>query len=74
MDTFQNAQAATAIAPADFHNGDKIYLTKGSYQGTTGTFLNVRNDPKWADILEPNSTVRAHPVEWMALSIESTEH
>lgn len=74
METFQNAQLATPFAPAAFHKGDKIYLTKGSYEGTTGTFLSVRNDPKWADILESNSAVRAHPVEWMALSSESTKH
>jgi hypothetical protein len=48
-----------------FHKGDEIYLAKGSYQGTLGVFLNLKQDPKWADILERNSQVRSHPVEWL---------
>jgi hypothetical protein len=63
-----NGQAGPASAACPFHKGDRVYLEKGSYQGTIGTFLNLRTDPKWADILEPNDKVRAHPVEWMALS------
>jgi hypothetical protein len=55
------------IDVASFNKGDQVYLAKGSYQGTVGTFLNLRTDPKWADIQEPNNFVRAHPVEWMAL-------
>jgi hypothetical protein len=51
-----------------FQAGDSIYLAKGSNQGTVGTFLNLRNDPAWADIRESNDVVRAHPVQWMALS------
>jgi hypothetical protein len=50
---------------ASFHKGDKVFLARGSYQGTVGTFLNFRPDPKWADILEENSQVRSHPVEWL---------
>jgi len=50
-----------------FHNGDQVYLAKGSYQGTLGTFLNLRTDPKWADIRESAESVRSHPVEWLAL-------
>jgi hypothetical protein len=57
------------LQPADasnFHNGDKVVLAKGSYQGTPGTFLNFKDDdPKWADILEQDSEVRCHPVEWL---------
>jgi len=48
-----------------FQKGDEVFLAKGSYEGTLGIFLNLRNDPKWADILERNSQVRAHPVEWL---------
>jgi hypothetical protein len=48
-----------------FHKGDEVFLAKGSYEGTLGVFLNLRNDPKWADILERNSQVRSHPVEWL---------
>lgn len=50
-----------------FHKGDQVFLAKGSYQGTVGTFLILRNDPKWADIRESGESVRAHPVEWLAL-------
>jgi len=48
-----------------FRKGDQVFLAKGSYQGTVGTFLNLRDDPNWADILEQNSQVRSHPVEWL---------
>jgi len=50
-----------------FQEGDAVSLAKGSYQGTTGVFLHLCTDPKWADILEPNSEVRSHPVEWLEL-------
>jgi hypothetical protein len=63
-------QALAPSMPCPFHKGDQVHLEKGSYQGTVGTFLNLRNDPKWADILEPNQNIRAHPVEWMALSVK----
>lgn len=59
---------AISAAPGTFHSGDRIYLAKGSYEGTTGIFLHLKTDPKWADIREPNDSIRAHPVEWMALS------
>ena len=49
-----------------FHEGDAVVLAKGSYQGTLGVFLRLRQDPKWADITEPGGVVRMHPVEWMA--------
>jgi hypothetical protein len=68
MQNPRDARTATALAACAFHEGDQVYLARGSYQGTVGTFLHLRSDPKWADILEPNSSVRAHPVEWMALS------
>jgi hypothetical protein len=48
-----------------FHKGDQVFLARGSYEGTLGIFLNLRGDPKWADILERNSLVRSHPVEWL---------
>jgi hypothetical protein len=49
-----------------FHNGDEVSLAKGTYQGTLGVFLNLKDDdPTWADILERNSQVRSHPVEWL---------
>jgi hypothetical protein len=63
-----SVQAAAPSVPCPFHEGDRVYLARGSYQGTLGTFLNLRSDPKWADIREPNQSIRAHPVEWLAIS------
>jgi hypothetical protein len=54
-----------------FHAGDDVLLAEGTYQGTTGVFLNLRTDPKWADIREADSQVRAHPVEWLQLAHRS---
>jgi hypothetical protein len=53
-----------AVAPV-FRKGDEIELIKGSYQGTLGVFMQLRNDVKWADIAERNGDVRSHPVEWL---------
>ena len=48
-----------------FQQGDSVFLAHGSYQGSTGFFIKLCSDPKWAEILEPNSMVRSHPVEWL---------
>jgi hypothetical protein len=48
-----------------FQKGDEVFLATGTYEGTLGIFQNLRGDPKWADILERNSQIRAHPVEWL---------
>lgn len=66
MNDTRRSQTATAVACV-FHKGDQVYLAKGSYQGTVGTFIHLRTDPKWADILEPDLTVRVHSVKWMRL-------
>ena len=72
-DMLRNSVYAVAhSASCPFQNGDPVYLAKGSYEGTVGTFLNLRTDPQWADIREPDHNVRAHPVEWMALSASSS--
>lgn len=68
MANISDEQTSVCCPPCPFHKGDQVYLAKGSYQGTVGIFLNLKSDPKWADIREPNDKVRAHPVEWMALS------
>jgi hypothetical protein len=53
-----------------FHKGDHVVLAKGSYQGRVGIFLKLKNsDPTWADILEQNSQVRSHLVEWLQHSV-----
>jgi hypothetical protein len=60
------AQSSEPVAVSTFQKGDAVFLAKGSYEGTLGTFLNLKDDdPKWADILEQNSQVRSHPVEWL---------
>jgi len=51
-----------------FREGDKVVLAQGSYQGTVGVFLRLRDDANWADIAEPNGEVRSHPVVWLAHS------
>jgi hypothetical protein len=55
-----------SVESSTFQKGDQVFLSKGSYQGTLGVFLNFKaDDHKWCDILERNSEVRSHPVEWL---------
>jgi hypothetical protein len=49
-----------------FHEGDKVVLATGTYQGTSGIFLRLREYTAWADITEPNGSIRSHPVAWLA--------
>jgi len=56
----------------EFHAGDEVVLAEGSYQGTPGVFLRLREDPKWADITERNGRVRSHPLEWLAHSVRAS--
>ena len=51
-----------------FREGDDVVLAEGTYQGTTGVFLRLREDVNWADITEHNGNVRSHPVIWLAHS------
>lgn len=46
--------------------GDKVVLAEGTYQGTLGVFLKLREGVNWADLKELNGTVRSHPVRWLA--------
>ena len=48
-----------------FQKGDGVSVAKGTYQGTLVVFLNLKDDPTWADVLERNEKVRSHPVEWL---------
>jgi hypothetical protein len=52
-----------------FHEGDEVVLAEGTYQGTLGVFLRLREDVSWADITERNGDVRSHPVAWLAHSM-----
>jgi hypothetical protein len=60
----------TSIKPVGvgFHEGDEVVLASGTYQGTSGVFLRLREDVKWADITERNGSIRSHPVAWLAHS------
>ena len=49
-----------------FHKGEKVILTKGTYQGTCGIFLAYKDDKNWADIEETDGAVRSHPLDWLA--------
>jgi hypothetical protein len=40
----------------------------GSYQGSVGVFLWLREDAIRAPIAEPNGSIRGHPVEWRSHS------
>ena len=63
----------TKAAPPVFRAGDGVILVRGGYTGTPGVFLNLREDPNWADITESNGLVRRHPVAWLAHSPAGTE-
>jgi hypothetical protein len=58
----------TSAQPAGpgFREGDEVVLARGSYQGTLGVFLHLKEDPNWANIRERNGAVRSHPVIWLA--------
>jgi hypothetical protein len=58
----------TIPAARAFHQGDEVVLANGTYQGTRGVFLRLKDDVKWADITESDGSIRSHPVEWLALS------
>ena len=49
-----------------FHAGDEVVLAHGTYQGTSGIFLKLREDTRWAEITELDGAVRSHPVLWLA--------
>jgi hypothetical protein len=58
----------TPVKPASpaFREGDAVVLRTGSYQGTPGVFLRLKEDAKWAEITETDGSVRSHPLEWLA--------
>ena len=53
-------------AGTKFREGDEVVLAEGTYQGTHGVFLRLKGDASWADINEPNGSIRSHPVAWLA--------
>jgi len=58
---------SATVDPA-FREGEEVVLANGTYQGTPGVFLRLREDANWADIRERNGVVRSHPVIWLAHS------
>jgi hypothetical protein len=54
-----------SLSDTIFQRGEAVVLFKGSNIGTPGTFLDLRQDQKWADIEEQGGMVRQHPVEWL---------
>ena len=58
----------TGPGGSTFHEGDEVVLALGTYQGTLGVFLRLKEDVNWADITERNGVIRSHPVIWLAHS------
>jgi hypothetical protein len=59
-------QPPDLVQAPTFRKGDSVFVAKGPNEGIVGTFLNFKDDdPNWADILEQNSQVSSHPVEWL---------
>ena len=54
------------VLDSEFQGGDPVVLAEGTYQGTPGIFLGLKDDPNWADITERNGSIRSHPVAWLA--------
>lgn len=52
------------IAPG-YRKGEAVIVARGTYPGTPGVFLQLREDPAWADIEESGGVIRSHPVEWL---------
>ena len=63
----------TKTANPVFREGDEVVLADGTYTGTPGVFLHLRQDPHWADITERDGNVRCHPIAWLAHSKTATE-
>jgi hypothetical protein len=56
----------TRTAGPAFQEGDEVVLAEGTYQGTAGVFLRLREDTAWADITQRDGIIRSHPVVWLA--------
>ena len=49
----------------EFKVGENVVLAEGTYQGTLGVFMRLRQDVNWAEIRERTGVVRCHPVVWL---------
>ena len=54
------------LAHSTFQEGDEVVLARGSYPGTLGVFLRLKEDVNWADIRERDGEIRSHPLIWLA--------
>jgi hypothetical protein len=68
MVSIRFVQSRLKLGRPEFHQGDDVVLAHGTYQGTLGVFLYLREDVKWADVAERDGSVRSHPVAWLALA------
>ena len=59
---------STELVGSVFREGDQVVLAEGTYQGTPGVFVRLKEDVNWADITERNGRIRSHPVAWLAHS------
>lgn len=57
--------SARPTRKTEFKEGDNVVLAEGTYQGTLGIFIRLRQDVNWAEIKERNGTIRCHPVMWL---------
>ncbi len=61
MNTIQAKDTRRAFQP-----GDRIViLYNGLYNGMSGRFHGIRQDPEWVDIELESGMVRAYPVQWL---------
>jgi len=58
----------TRLAGPAFREGGEAVPANGTYRGTPGVFLRLREDVNGADISERDGNVRSHPVTWLAHS------
>ena len=68
---YTNIVSTRLVGPV-FREGDEVVLAEGSYHGTLGIFLRLREDVNWADITERNGRIRSHPVVWLAHATSAT--
>ncbi len=62
--------AQTGKVLSRFHEGDEVVLVEGTYQGTLGVFVRLRDDVGWADVEERSGLVRSHPLAWLGHAVQ----
>ena len=54
-----------------FREGDEVVLASGTYPGTLGVFLRLKEDVNWAEIRQSDGEIRSHPVIWLAYAAKA---